>query len=832
MSATRLTQEQKHDLMLSTRAAVAQLRAKQAASKQAASSNVCGQDTLNAIAAVDCASPAGAETRQRAAELTSLLGMTAFVDKCVTERIRDSRGNLWPDRNVREAFEIKTAEPDGACMFWSMLNVINPKCQTPHTEQDMLRLRKDIVDFVAEKRFTGCYADGRWNEANKERYLQASECATAEEWISRHKAGKNEHGNYPEGDEIVLRAVCAMHNVAIVLARCNAVQGAGVECQGVEVFGNIDREILFLQLENRCHFSSMQVKHGCENLTKSIARHFADYQATLRRLDDVGPEQTAPLPMSLAVSLPLPLYVPLHEPTHASTDFEFTASVLEQDRKAHEVIAENNAELEAPMIHNEHASPEEELAREQLRKNAYVKRALVPGTSPVLVDLSVNMPTDAAAPWGLDKCRRERLASEVALHADADKREHDKILEEALRREMAKRAAIAERRADEADKRVAELEKQLADAMQCRSDTGKLCYQYDAENETLKERLLATEKLKNDQQERAVKAVKRALTAEMQMEYFMERAATAERHVLVQCAFDSLKRFAGAMIFRSTYVRSLDQYIARRITAEAFRALRSVCTDSQIMQVNAVAVQDVQDQSERVQKLEREVQQLQDVQFGHREVIKHQEESMESLKTQVQRSDLEHKMALRDNLKLQTEIESLQTQVLEANENQEIFRDEAAELQLQILRLRHLTPPENSQVSRANSEICSSVASYDPERSTRTAAKCSTVEIDPEKMENIADLRNELALLRIAQAANQRELCECKAEQAKQAELFDAHRELFDAHQEDIAETAESFKGQILMKCMELQAQVTMLTEHRECFVTPAPSVSSMEGNV
>ena len=105
-----------------------------------------------------------------------------------------------------------------------------------------------------------------------------------------------------------------------------------------------------------------------------------------------------------------------------------------------------------------------------------------------------------------------------------------------------------------------------------------------------------------------MKAVNRALTAEMRVEHFMECAATAEKRVLAQCAFDGLKLFAESMLFRSTCVDSFDQSIARRITGEAFRGWWSVRRDdSEIMEVKAVAVQEVQDQSERVAELEREV---------------------------------------------------------------------------------------------------------------------------------------------------------------------------------------------------------------------------------
>lgn len=164
----------------------------------------------------------------------------------------------------------------------------------------------------------------------------------------------------------------------------------------------------------------------------------------------------------------------------------------------------------------------------------------------------------------------------------------------------------------------------------------------------------------------------------------MERAATAERHVLVQCAFDSLKRFAGAMIFRSTYVRSFDQYIARRITAEAFRAWRSVGrnrTDSKIMEVKPVAVQEVQDQSERIAELKSEVMRWQVLQT--------------SAETQSRQSDLNHKSALRDNVKLRHEVQALiaklalkREEVVDLEERNGYLDKDCCELRARIVCLK------------------------------------------------------------------------------------------------------------------------------------------------
>ena len=82
----------------------------QALKKIADFSTTCG----NMLSAVG---PAGAESMEQAARLTSSRGLNAFVAKCVTERVLDVNGHpLHGMDELSPAFEIKTARGDGACV--------------------------------------------------------------------------------------------------------------------------------------------------------------------------------------------------------------------------------------------------------------------------------------------------------------------------------------------------------------------------------------------------------------------------------------------------------------------------------------------------------------------------------------------------------------------------------------------------------------------------------------------------------------------------------------------------------------------------------------------
>lgn len=249
-----------------------QVRLQQSAqSQQSAQGELMGADTAAAIAA---AGPAGAETMQKAARETSLRGLQALLEKCVGDHIFNSMSEL------ENAFAIKTVPSDGACLFWALLEVIN-KGQSKHTEQDMLLMRKDIVEFVVKKRFNGSIADGKWPVANRERYLLASDCKDTDAWVARHTATKNADGLYPQGDEIVFRAMAAMHDVAIVVAQVETSSDGSV-CRAVQVFGDAQsrKDTLFLLHENRCHFGCVLVKPLYESIAHSIALHYAQFQPT------------------------------------------------------------------------------------------------------------------------------------------------------------------------------------------------------------------------------------------------------------------------------------------------------------------------------------------------------------------------------------------------------------------------------------------------------------------------------------------------------------------------------------------------------------------------
>ena len=696
---------------------MAKAEAKIAASttQQAARSQAHSQETLDAIAAADRAGPAGPATRQEAQQVTSVLCASIFEKWCQINFKKD----------IAPWMTYGTAEPDGACGWHTLAqNLVG---------LDGDALRRQILEHAREL----------WNDGVPSQFQPEIERAlrlytqytTFESWFAYHNSGCT--NPKPWADELCMYFWARHYGHPVAL-----VSIAKSEMKGIKVFNptaHAEGLVVVVQ-QNGCHFAPAFVKAVYrETMLNDMNRWVDERHWVEQGHTSAASAEQADIARAIQLSSG-----EQYASKPAPPSFMITSSVLEQDRKAHEVIAEDKAELEAPIMHDEHSSPEQQFEREQLRMNAYVKRALAPEKRPVLAGLSVDMPTDAAAdaPWGssLDQCREARCALEAtrsALHTDAVKRV---LSEEEVQREAFRQAA---KQAAAAEKRVAVLEQQLANAQRCQSDTGKACHKYDAENEAFKKRLLDTEKLKNDQHERANAAVDRAATAEkrlanfisFRLANFMQRAATAERHVLVQRAFDCLKCYAGGRVFKSTYVDSFDQYIARRITGEAFRGWWSVRRD----------VQEVQDQSKRVAELEEKLKGEKAIHWALGEVNTEQHQTIKSLQTQV-----------------------------------------------------------SAMISKESSSIDASAGPLQ------------------EMQEEMEALKTELA--------------KCQRLQQLQADQFDDQAcvvaDAAEVLKSAVQQQIDSLHETLTKKNMELQAQITMLTEHRQVFTTPPTSPRAGDGSV